>query len=240
MTPGLRGIAAAAVFAALPCASNAWDTTIHAGLSLTEGNSETRSVHGGAAVEGTRRGLGLIRASVDAAYTETTADGQTDETVNQVTAAGEARKDLDDTWYAYGRVDALYDPIAEIDYRITAGPGLGGYLARSETRSLSADAGVAWVEERVDDREDGYAAGRLAQRWERALRQSAKLWQTLEYMPRLDEFEDYLLQAEVGVEAAVNETLNLRVVLKNRYDNRPADGVERNDLALQAGLSLRI
>ena len=49
-------------------------------------------------------------------------------------------------------------------------------------------------------------------------------------MPRIDDWEQYLLDAEVGIEAAINSHMSLRFVLQDLYNSRPASGSERNDL----------
>ena len=59
-------------------------------------------------------------------------------------------------------------------------------------------------------------------------------------MPQAEDFDDYLLNAELGVEAALNSHVNLRTVLQNRYDNTPGEGLEKNDLALITGIGVSL
>ena len=62
----------------------------------------------------------------------------------------------------------------------------------------------------------------------------------MEYLPEAEDFDNYLLTAEVGIEAAVSTRVSLRVVLQDKYDNTPALGAERNDLSLIAGLGFTL
>ena len=91
-------------------------------------------------------------------------------------------------------------------------------------------------EELATDEEDDYWAVRLAVRHDHVLSKTAKTWESLEYLPRADDWADYLLQAEAGVEAALNARFNLRLVLQDRYDSEPPAGIDENDLTVVASL----
>jgi len=77
---------------------------------------------------------------------------------------------------------------------------------------------------------------RLAARHDHTFSETAKCWASVEYLPNMDAFEEYLLHAEIGTETMLNSTLSLRVVAKDRYDGEPPDGLEANDLSLVAAL----
>jgi len=91
-------------------------------------------------------------------------------------------------------------------------------------------------EELTNGLEDDYAALRVAQRFEYKLTETTRIWQAAEYLANFEDFESYLLNAEVGVEAALKGALSLRVVLLDKYDNVPAPGLEENDIALITSL----
>jgi putative salt-induced outer membrane protein YdiY len=92
----------------------------------------------------------------------------------------------------------------------------------------------------VNDVKDDYFAVRFGQRLTQALGPSAKLWESVDYVPTADDFSDYLLISEVGVEAAMNSRLSLRVVLQDKYDSTPGEGLEKNDLTLIAGIGVKL
>ena len=59
-------------------------------------------------------------------------------------------------------------------------------------------------------------------------------------MAEAEDFDNYLLTGEIGVEAAMSERLNLRVVVQDKYDSTPAANAEYNDVSLIAGVGLSL
>jgi putative salt-induced outer membrane protein len=215
-------------------------TKLNLGLSLADGNSETLSANASLVAEGEKDLLGSFRAGVEGNYGESTVDGVEDTTAENAKLYGNAKKTLSPMTFGYLDASLLYDDVAAIDYRATLGPGFGFYLVKNDVRSLSLEAGPSYVWEKLDGAKDDYLALRFAQRYTCQVLPNAKLVQSLEYVPQADDFDNYRLVGEVGVEAAMSERLGLRVVLQDAYQSIPADGKERNDLTLVSGLSLAL
>jgi putative salt-induced outer membrane protein YdiY len=238
------GVAIACVL--LAAAASAQDegagmkTTFALGATFTDGNSETMQANVSLVTEGERESLGSVRAGIEGNYGETTVDDESETTVENAKAFAHVRKTLSELTFAYIDTSALYDDIARVDYRITLGPGLGTYLVKSESTALSLELGLAYVWEDVADDTDDYVAARAAERLEHKISETARVWQSVEYIPQTDDFDDYLLNGEIGVEAALNASLNLRIVVQDKYDSRPAPGLERNDVSLIAGISVNL
>jgi putative salt-induced outer membrane protein YdiY len=55
----------------------------------------------------------------------------------------------------------------------------------------------------------------------------------------VDEFSKYLLNTEVGVEAALTKAMSLRVVGTHRYDSEPAAGRKNYDLGIVSALAYK-
>jgi putative salt-induced outer membrane protein YdiY len=219
---------------------NGVKTTLSLGATFTDGNSETMQANASLVTEGEKEGLGSLRAGLEGNYGESTVDGKDETTVENARAFANARKTLSARTFASLNADALYDDIARVDYRAALGPGLGVYLLKNEKTSLTVEAGPSYVWEEVADVSDDYLALRFAERCEHALSDTARVWQSLEFMPTSDDFDDYLLNAEIGVEAALNTHMNLRLVLQNKYDSTPGPALEKSDTALVAGLSVSL
>ena len=229
-------------------------TALNAGLTMTDGNSETMAANVGLTTEGVKDGLGSVIAGADFNYGESTVSStatdpatgesvvtETEETtVENAKAFANVKKTLSPKTFAYLDGSVLYDDVALIDYRATLGPGLGFYLVKNDKRQLSLEAGPSYVWEKVDGASNDYLALRFAERYSCQATKTAKLVQSLEYLPEAEDFDNYLLTAEVGVEAAMNDHLSLRVVLQDKYDSTPAPGAERNDLSLIAGFGLSL
>ena len=228
-------------------------TALNAGLTLTDGNSETLAANASLVTEGEKKGLGSLRAGVEgnygestAARTTTAADGTTtstdenEKTVENAKLFANVKKTLSPRTFASLDGSALYDDIALVDYRAMLGPGLGAYLVKNDKRKLSLEAGPSYVWEKVDGISDDYLALRFAERYTCQATKTAKLVQAIEYVPEASDFDNYLLTAEIGVEASMNEHLTLRVVVQDKYDSTPAADAEYNDVSLIAGLGLTL
>lgn len=214
--------------------------SVSIGATMTDGNSETLQVNATAITEGDKEGLGSFRAGLEANYGESTINSNRDTTVKNAKVFGNVKKTMSPRTFGSLDVNALYDDIAKIDYRLTVGPGLGAYLLKSEKTSLSFEVAPSYVWEDVADVQDSYFAIRFAERFSHALGGKSKVWESAEYLPRANDFGDYLLVAELGVEAPMSARVNLRLVVQDKYDSTPGAGLERNDLSLIAGVSLSL
>jgi len=215
-------------------------TTIAVGVTLTDGNSETLQANASLLTEGEKEGLGSVRAGIEANYGEAKTDGNDETTVENGRAFANTRKTLTENTFVSLDGSVLYDDIALIDYRVALGPALGAYLIKNDRTALSLEVGAVYVWEEVDGIDNDYTACRVAERCEHALSETARIWQSVEYIPEAGDAGNYLVNAEAGIEAALNASINLRVVLQDKYDNEPALGLEENDLSLIAGISLSI
>ncbi len=215
-------------------------TALNAGLTMTDGNSETMAANAGLVTEGEKEGLGSVIAGVEGNYGESTVDDVEETMVENAKAYANVKKTLSPRTFASLDGSVLYDDIALIDYRATLGPGLGAYLVKNDKRSLSLEAGPSYVWEKVDGATDDYLALRFAERYSCQATKTAKLVQSLEYVPEAEDFDNYLLTGEIGVEAAINDHLSLRVVVQDKYDSTPAADAEHNDVSLIAGLGFTL
>ena len=228
-------------------------TALNAGLTLTDGNSETLAANVGLKTEGAQEGLGSVLAGAEFNYGESTvrtktvdeAGGETvaetdEKTVENAKLFANVKKTLSPRTFLSLDGTALYDDVADVDYRATLGPGLGFYAVKNDKRELSLEAGPSYVWEEVGGARDDYLALRFAERYVCQALPNAKLVQSLEYLPEAEDFDNYLLVGEIGVEAAMSDRLSLRVVLQSKYDNTPAEGKERNDLSLIAGIGMHL
>jgi hypothetical protein len=80
---------------------------------------------------------------------------------------------------------------------------------------------------------------RVAERFEHKLSDRAKIWQTLEYLPQVDRFSNYIINGEVGVEAGLTAKLSLRAWVQDTYDNEPAADRLKNDFKLFSGVAYK-
>lgn len=214
--------------------------SLNAGLTLTDGNSESLRANAGILWEGKKDAFGSVRVGAEGNYGESRVDGTKDTDIENARAFANARKTLSEMTFVALNTSAFYDRLALVDYRFIVGPGVGSVLFKNESTELSVEFGPAYLWEKVDDEREDFWVIRLAQRLDIQLSETARLWQQAEYLPKAGDIEDYLLNSEIGVEAAINTLVNLRLVLQSAYDSKPALDRERHDLTFIGGLSIKL
>lgn len=83
----------------------------------------------------------------------------------------------------------------------------------------------------------GYMSLRLGDRFEHKFSERVKLWQKAEVLPQVDNFDNAIVNAELGVETGLSKKLNLRTYVQDTYDNEPAPGCKKNDVKLVVALA---
>ncbi|MDP6491025.1 MAG: DUF481 domain-containing protein [Kiritimatiellia bacterium] len=235
--------AVAAVFMAgmaVAAEGEGWKTSLALGANVNQGNTETMGVNA-ALTTGRATGKMEYRLGIEANYGENTTmaeDGSenTDKTAQNAKAHANIKYRLNGTyWYTDDSI--LHDEIGGIDYRAIIGVGGGLYAMDNAKDKLGLEIGLAYIIDEFESGEDDDGVSlRLAARHDHTFSETAKCWASVEYLPNMDDFEDYLLNAEIGTETMLNSTLSLRVVAQDRYDGEPPDGLEANDLSLVAAL----
>jgi putative salt-induced outer membrane protein YdiY len=226
--------AAAAKKAVEPEKKSPWERSITVGATVTRGNSKTLLFN--ANVLALRKwNQNEISLGADGSY------GESDDVKNmeQLHGFGQYNRLFTDRFFAYGRVDALHDGVADVDYRLTIGPGVGYYFIKNEKTRLSAEAGPSLVVERQGKVDNQYMAARIAERFEQKLNDRARVWQSLEFLPQVDKLDNYIMNAEAGIEADFTKKLSLRTLIQDTYHNQPAAGRKANDIKLISGISYK-
>jgi putative salt-induced outer membrane protein YdiY len=219
-----------------------WQTTASAGVTLTRGNSETLLATLSAATqrkwEHDQLALGAM-----ATYGKTK-DQATDVTTrNADSYRGFIQYDqlFTERFYGYARVEGLYDSIAAINYRFTMSPGAGYYLIKEKTTDLSVEAGPGYIVQKLAGERSNFATLRAAEKFHHSLNDHARIWEMVEWLPKVEAFNNYIINAELGVAADLTQkkNLSLSVVLQDTYNSVPAEGRKTNDLKLIAGLNYK-
>lgn len=237
-------IAAGATAAEDVATDDGWDMSLAIGANVNRGNTETLGVNAALAVA--RAGDTMeYRFGVEAHYGENTttdADGSadTEKTAQNAKATANIKRRRGAS-YLYSDNSILHDEIGGIDYRTIVGLGAGTYLLDNDKDKLGVESGLAHIFDKFESGVDeDRVALRLAARHDHTFTEDAACWASVAYLPRLDDLADYLLNAELGGEAALNSTLSLRVVMQNRYDSEPLEELEDNDLAVIGALVYKL
>jgi putative salt-induced outer membrane protein YdiY len=212
----------------------AWQTSAAAGLTLTRGNSDTLTATANILTQ-KKWDQHELTFGADATYGED--DGSKNS--ESLHGFGQYNRLFTERLYGYARVDALHDAVADVEYRLTISPGLGYYFIKNDQTRLSGEAGPAVIFEKQGNEETTYIALRVAERFEHQLNDRVRLWQSLEWLPQVDDFDNWILNAEVGVETQLTERLSLRVFAQDTYDNQPAAGRQENDLKMVTAVAYK-
>jgi len=239
-TPAPTAPAAAAIAAEVPPApaiapKSRWQNAVSVGLTLARGNTESMLFTADYLAQ-RKTPFDEYKIGLDGAY----GDQDSKDTVNYYKAFGQWNHLFTDRFFGYMRADGLKDVIAEVDYRLTIGPGVGYYLLKAANTTLAVEAGDAFEAQRLDGQGDQtFDTVRFAERFEHKVNDHVRIWENVEILPQVDKFDNYIVNAEVGLEAALSKSFSLKTFLDDSYDHRPAPGKLKNDVRLVTALGYK-
>jgi putative salt-induced outer membrane protein YdiY len=212
-----------------------WDVSVALGLTATKGNSDTVQVSltGRADKKWDNNELHL---GIDGTYGEQN-DVKNNESIG---AFAQLNHLLTERWYVYGRVEALHDAIADIEYRVALSPGIGYYIIKDAQTSLSVEAGPGVIFEKQGPDDHQYFTARIAEKFEHKFNDRVRIWESVEFLPQVDHVENYIINAEAGIESALSKAWALRLVLLDTYDHEPAPGRTENDFKVIAAVAWKL
>ena len=220
-----------------------WESSASAGATLSRGNSHSFTANLG--VDSKRKWSkdeALLGANAGFGENNPPGPGAGNRTVTEryVKGNGQWNHFFSERLYGGLRVDAVADAVADIDYRLTLSPLVGYYFIKSPNTTLSGDIGPAYIVEKVGGHgARGYAGLRLGERFEHKFANGARVWQSADITPEIEQWENYVVNFEVGVEAPLTKALSTRLVLQDVYDHQPAPNRLKNDLKLVASLAYK-
>ncbi len=222
-----------------------WESVAALGVTLTRGNSKTFLATG--SLNSTRKwDHDEALLGMNAGYGENTANVGKNEITTKTDAYikgfGQWNHLFSDNWtnwYAGVRLNAEHDDIADLRYRITLSPLAGYYFFKQTNAFLAAEAGPSLIDEEQGSQHRTYLAARVAERGEYKFVTGAKVWETIEWLPQVDNVENWIANIELGVSAPISKSLDIRLVLQDSYDNQPAPGRYKNDLKLIGALGFK-
>lgn len=211
-----------------------WETKVSLGYELNGGNSESESLSGAISTE---KNLGVWRldAKAEGAYKESTtkdADGKkVDEQTEGNAKAKADLKRLFGSFFVYAGEEISHDAIADVKYRSITSLGIGVFLWDQPEFRFPISVGLAYVTEEAPEKDD-YLALRFTEETTWQVNANLKLWQKFEFIPEVSEFDNILINGEVGGETKLTETLSLTIKYVVEYDaeaDKEDDSIETTD-----------
>jgi len=141
-----------------------------------------------------------------------------------------------DKLYGYVTAKIEHDTVADLDYRISPGIGLGYQWLETPKDHFNTEAGFSYVREAYgNDGSTDYVSLRLAYHYDHQFNDYVNAFHNLEWLPAIDDPSDYNLTTDAGLNVKVwgNLTSNFRVEYKR--DSTPAEAALKNDLQFMLG-----
>jgi putative salt-induced outer membrane protein YdiY len=219
-----------------------WESSLAIGATLTSGNSDSLMATINFLTD-RKTANNELQIGAAGGYGYTKAPGQTTNTVNANFYGGFIQNNWSFTerLYGYARLDGRHDAIAQIDYRLPLGAGLGYFLIRSKPADLSFELGPGYMWQKVAGVSDQFATLRVAQQYRQELSDRARLRESVEWLPQVDRFNNYVLNASVALESDLtkDKRCNMSLTLLDTFNNIPAPGLQKNDLKLVAAVGCK-
>lgn len=219
-----------------------WERSVAFGFNLARGNTDTALININAKAQREFES-NIYRFELDGNYGEDKDKeraGGDKKTQENVKGLAEYKRLLSDRFYVGIGGAYLYDDISAIDYRVTINPVAGYFLLKDDEVKLSVEAGPSYIFEEVNNESDDYLAPRAAERFEYVISKTSKIFQSAEVLIDVDDSDNYIVNSEAGIKAAINSNLSLVVSAKDSYDNQPAVDREKNDLAVISALQFSL
>jgi len=221
-------------------AKKSWETLAAAGLTITRGSHDTLLVTAGL---NTSRKWDKDEAAfgISGAYGEDNNNAQKHTAPNTefIQGFGQYNRLFTERFYGGLRLDASSDGISDLAYRVTLTPLAGYYLIKSTNTTLAVEVGPSLVTQQYNGQDnDTYCGIRFAERFEHQLTDSSKIWQSLSYVPQVDDWMgNYTATFEAGIDTAItkDKKWKLRVVFQDIYSSQVPAGIDNNELRLVAG-----
>ena len=225
--------------------SDDWQGKLAAGLDTKSGNTEKTGYNGHAEAK-KLQGDTIVVATLDGAWEETEvtdSDGSNkrdERTIGNAKGEVNVKEKLAD-WsvapFVYGDVSAEHDGVAGIKYRTIESAGVGFFLVDTDALKFSVEAGLAYVQEKLDGLDDDdYLAYRLAERadWVPDFAEGVSFFETADFLQDFDESDRYFANFEAGVDVPMFAGLSLTLKGTVNYNHLPAAGKEKTDRAVVA------
>jgi putative salt-induced outer membrane protein YdiY len=215
-----------------------WQTTANINASVAKGNSDTLLV--GAAIKTLKKWeKNEVALGADTTYgnNRDQASGLRTTTAQNYGAFAQYNRLITERWYFAALVDGRQDRIAGVNYRVSLAPSAGYYAVKNDTFTLSFEAGPGFIFESLKGAgTENYLALRLAENFRWKINERASLQQKFEYLPKVEDFGNYVANFDLTLSSKITEKLSVNVTFQDFYRSEPAPGRKENDLRLLAGL----
>jgi putative salt-induced outer membrane protein len=206
------------------------------GFVNTAGNSEVTTLNLGERL--TYRTAGWVLGEFfNVIYGET--DGE--ESTSLWKAGARVDREITPRLTAFGLAGWERNKFAGISRRFEEAVGLAYKVLVGEKSLLDFEAGVSLNQQRstlAGVADNNFVAGRAAGMYRYNFSESAFLTQLVEFLPNLEESDDYRLNSETALVAALSKQIALKLGYVVRFDNLPELGFKKTDRLFTSGIQV--
>jgi putative salt-induced outer membrane protein YdiY len=225
-------LATAPVFAQAqaPAEPKFWTVEMSAGLALTSGNTDTSNVNASYNVIYNPQRRNVVKS--DGLYLRGETEGVV--SANRISLNVRDEYSLTTRLFVFGQNQYLRDEFKSIDYLLAPTAGLGYKLFDTATTKLAVDGSVGGVWEK-NPGFDVSAAGALSvgEKLTQTLTTTTTLTQSFTSLWKMNNFDDALVTAGVGLAASMSTHTQLKFEVLDTYKNLPPlPTIQKNDVAV--------
>jgi putative salt-induced outer membrane protein YdiY len=203
-----------------------WDSGIELGLNGASGTSDTLSLRTGGYI---RRKTDFHKVDLSLYYNHNKADGE----LTQSNALLDARHDWtrpDSRWSPFVMSQTFYDEFADFDLNFNINFGLGYQLIKRETVDLTVRGGTGFSREFGGTPDEWVPEAQFGASYNHQLSKSQKFYVKSDYFPAWEDFGQYRILSEAGLEIELNQPSNmsLKLGITDRYDSESGTAPPHN------------
>lgn len=213
-----------------------WTGSADVGLSLTTGNSKTRTFTAGikAARETVRDKISVYANAIQASNSNS---GVSVTTAKSVWFGGRYDYNVNKKLFVFGSGDFEIDEPQLLDLRMVLGGGLGYRAIRNEKTQLDLFGGAALNREYFDTGiRRSSAELTVGNELKHKLNSRMDLTQRFVAYPNVSDLGRFRVQFDASLLTDINGWLGWHVTFADRFNSDPVFGAEKNDVFLSTGL----
>ena len=215
-----------------------WTATIDAALSLTDGNTDTRSVS--VATQAVRT-TEVDRTSLyfTSLFASSSTSGESVTTANAIRGGGRYEIDLKSRLFTFGFSDLEFDRFQDLDLRLVLGGGFGLNLLDGPRNAFQIFAGGSSNQEYFGSGIRRKSAESVAgEEWTYRITDTTTFTERLAVYSNLSNLGEYRMTFDSTATTRLNDWLSWQATLSNRYLSNPRVGKRRNNLLFTTGIRI--
>lgn len=168
------------------------------------------------------------------------AENEGDLTAQRTVAGVRGSRAMGERWDLTTAVSGTRDRFAGLDARVVVEAGVSYRYLEGPVHSLTLEAGGTWTrDDPVSGAARSFPGAMGAVRYAWKVSDTATLSERLALYPNLDDHDDWRLESDLAIEAAITTASALKVAYSVRRDNKPVPGYRETDSATSVTLVFR-